>query len=102
MPSENTDYIFIDDPTNDKIYAVKILSGQYSNVIYKYGKISLREEAENDVCRLCYAYKIIYKPENLGTIDLDEDLSFKNYIGDVLNDILSNNEFKIGGNGEQS
>jgi len=102
MPKEITDYIFVDDPTSDHVYAVKLMSGQYKDTIYKYGKINLREDKKNDICRLCYAYKIIYKPDNFGNIDLDEDLVFKNYIGDVLNDILSNNEFKIGRDGEQS
>ena len=102
MPSEIIDYLFVDDPTNDKIYAVKLRSGTYSDVIYKYGNIRFEEDKDNDVCRLRYAYKIIYKPENLVNIDLDEDVDFKNYIGDVLNDILSNQEFKIGNHGEQS
>ena len=102
MPSENNDYIFVDDPTNNQVSAVKLTGGRYSNVIYRYGNIRFNEDAVNDTCTLSYAYKIIYKPENLGTIDLDEDASFKNYIGDILNDILSNNEFKIGDNGEQS
>jgi hypothetical protein len=99
MPSEITDYIFVDDPSNDKVYAIKLTSGQYSNLIYKYGSIRLNEDENNGVCKLSFAYKIIYIPKNLDKIDLDTDDVFKNHIGDVLNDILSNQEFKIGNHG---
>lgn len=99
MPSEITDYIFVDDPSNDKVYAIKLTSGPYCNLIYKYGNIRLNEDTENDVCKLSFAYKIIYKPKNLDKIDLDVNTEFKDYIGDVLSDILSNQEFKIGNHG---
>lgn len=99
MPSEITDYIFVDDPSNDKVYAIKLTNGPYYDVVYKYANIRLAEDEQNDVCTIHFAYKIIYKPKKLDKIDLDADDVFKNHIGDVLNDILSNQEFKIGNHG---
>jgi hypothetical protein len=99
MTKETIDYLFVDDPSNDTDYALKLISGQYSNLIYKYENIRLNEDEANNVCRLSFVYKIIYKPKKLDKIDLDTDDVFKNHIGDVLNDILSNQEFKMGNHG---
>jgi hypothetical protein len=99
MTKETIDYLFVDDPSNDTDYALKLISGPYSNLIYKYENIRLNEDEANNVCRLSFVYKIIYKPKKLDKIDLDTDDVFKNHIGDVLNDILSNQEFKMGNHG---
>ena len=37
MPKEISDYIFVDDPANDKVYALQLTSGEYANTRYKYG-----------------------------------------------------------------
>ena len=100
MPKEISDYIFVDDPANDKVYALQLTSGEYANTRYKYGNVKFVEDHERDTCKLSFAYKIIYKPNNLDNIDLDHDIQFKNHIGDVLTDILENQEYKIGSHGE--
>ncbi len=100
MPSEVTDYIFVDDETNDKVYAIRLVSGPYINTIYKYANIKISEDEKKDVCTLSYAYNIISTPSGCNKETLHDDANFKNYIGDILSDILSNQEYKIGKHGE--
>lgn len=100
MPKEITDYIFVDDPLNDKVYAIELTSGKYKTTRYKYRNIKFLEDADADSCILSFSYKVMYKPQNLYNIDTDHSIEFKNYIGDVLTDILSNQEYKIGSHGE--
>jgi hypothetical protein len=100
MPSEITDYIFVDDPTNDKVYAIRLVSGPYAGTIYKYANIKISEDTKKEVCTLSYAYNIMSTPNGCDKETLNRDVDFKNYIGDVLSDILSNQEYKIGNHGE--
>lgn len=100
MPSEITDYIFVDDPTNDKIYAIRLVSGPYRETVYKYANIKINEDASNDLCTLSYAYSIISTHHKTDKESLHSDTQFKNYIGDILSDILENQEYKIGSHGE--
>ena len=100
MPSEITDYIFVDDLKNDKVYAVRLVSGPYVDTTYKYANIKLNEDPEKEMCTLSYAYSIIATAEGHDKETLNVDAAFKDYIGDVLTDILSNQEYKIGNHGE--
>lgn len=100
MPSENTDYIFVDDPSNDKIYAIRIVSGEYADTVYKYANIKISEDTQKEECTLSYAYRIMSTSQKYDKETLDADVDFKNYIGDILSDILENQEYKIGNHGE--
>lgn len=100
MPSEISNYIFVDDPTNDKIYAIKIVSGSYIDVVYKYANIKISEDDKKQTCTLSYSYRIISTPEAYDKQSLHADEDFKNHIGDILSDILENQEYKIGSHGE--
>lgn len=100
MPSEITDYIFVDDPSNDKVYAIRLVSGPYVDTIYKYANIKISEDTQKEVCTLSYAYNIMSTSGAHNKETLQNDSIFKDYIGDVLTDILSNQEYKIGNHGE--
>jgi hypothetical protein len=100
MPSEITDYIFVDDPTNDKVYAIRLVSGPYVGTIYKYANIKISEDEKREMCTLSYAYCIMSTSSSYDKETLHADVEFKNYIGDVLSDILENQEYKIGNHGE--
>jgi hypothetical protein len=100
MPSEISDYIFVDDPTNNKVYAIRLVSGPYVDTIYKYANIKINEDTEKEMCTLSYAYNIMSTSSSYDKETLHSDADFKNYIGDVLSDILSNQEYKIGNHGE--
>ena len=77
---------------------IKLVSGRWAGVIYTYGRTRLVEDKEADVLKVSFVYKIERCPEGMDSQLLDSDSSFKNHIGDVLNHLLSQSEFKIGNN----
>jgi hypothetical protein len=85
---EGIDYCFI-YPKNDKSSVhIKFLEGVYKDTIFKYGKVKFKEE--NDQVYLLFAYDVlessVKKPAKL-----EKDDTFKNYIGDLLVEIMSSN-----------
>ena len=85
---EGIDYCFIypkDDATSVNI---RFLTGEYKDTVFKYGKVKFEEK--NDQVYLLFAYdvleSIVEKPKKL-----EKDESFKNYIGDLLVEIMSGN-----------
>jgi hypothetical protein len=91
---EGTHYVFVEKPSSD-FYSVKLLTGEYSGVIYTYGQVKITEDEERDTARVVFQFKIEEVSEHI-TIDLNKDPIFKDYIGDLLCSILEENEFKIG------
>ena len=85
---EGIDYCFI-YPKNDGIAVhIKFLDGPYKDTVFKYGKVKFKEE--NDQVYLLFAYDVLES-----TVDkpkkLEKDNTFKNYIGDLLVEIMSSN-----------
>lgn len=85
---EGIDYCFI-YPQNDKESVhIKFLEGPYKGTVYKYGKVKFKEES--DQVYLLFAYdvleSIVSKPKKL-----EKDETFKNYIGDLLVELMSSN-----------
>ncbi len=66
---------------------IKLTSNEYSGIIYTYGRVRLLEE--DDVLRVQFEYDIHENP--VGFVDRDK---FKNYIGDILIDLLEENLLK--------
>lgn len=85
---EGIDYTYIHSVTDDKTIHIKLTSGPFDGTIFKYGKIKFEEK--NDQAYLHFAYDVleskVSKPKKL---EKNED--FKNYIGDLLVEIISGN-----------
>lgn len=96
--TEKKDYVFVENDLHTDQYSIKLLSGRWAGVIYTYGRTRLTEDKENDVLKISFVYKIERCPDGMNSQSLDEDSDFKNYIGDLLNHLLSQSEFKIGNN----
>lgn len=87
---ENVDYVFLFPENDSSSVHIKLLSGEFKNTVYKYGKVKF--EPAGDLMVLKFAYDVIesscMKPRKL---EKNED--FKNYIGNLLVDIMdANNE----------
>jgi len=85
---EGIDYCFI-YPKNDKESVnIKLLEGEYKDNIFKYGKVKFEEK--NDEMHLLFAYDVLES-----TIDkprkLEKNEDFKNYIGNLLVELMSAN-----------
>ena len=85
---EGIDYCYI-YPKDDKTAVnIKFLTGQYEETVFKYGKVKLKEE--DDQVYLLFAYDVLESPVKKPA-KLEKDSDFKNYIGDLLVEIMSSN-----------
>lgn len=85
---EGIDYCFIYPKEDGSSVHIKFLEGPYKNTTFKYGKVKFKEE--NDQVYLLFAYDVL-ESENFKPKKLEKDESFKNYIGDLLVEIMSSN-----------
>ena len=92
------DYTFSENERADT-WAVR-LKTQYKDVLYEYGKISVKE-TENEEGVLSYQYNIIDSGEH-SEDELIQSEEFNNYIGAILEHIITDafdsGKFKIGEN----
>jgi hypothetical protein len=93
---EGKDYLLVEDDLHPDQFLIQLTSSGYAGVIYRYGKVSIIEE--NDQARLRFIYKIESVPDSLDIRAeyLKDDPEFNNHIGDILSDIISNNDYIIG------
>jgi hypothetical protein len=86
--SEGKDWEYIIPEDKGTTINLKLTSGDYINTIYQYGKVKV-EEASDGAMYLKFVYNIVETPYNKEELEKSED--FKNYIGDVLVNIMSQN-----------
>jgi len=85
---EGIDYCFIYPKDEDSIVHIKFLTGPYTNTTFKYGKVKIKEEP--DGAHLLFAYDVLESPV-MKPNKLEKDDAFKNYIGDLLVEIMTSN-----------
>lgn len=85
---EGQDYCFIYPKDDGTAVHIKFLQGPYKDTIFKYGKVKF-EERHNNVY-LLFAYDVIESPV-MKPKKLEKDETFKNYIGDLLVELMSSN-----------
>ena len=81
-PKHREDYVFVEKPGED-FTALKLISGPYASIVYKYGKVGFRPESEktpDGALPMVFDYTII---ENEIQADTDSQ-EFINHIGDIL------------------
>ena len=85
---EGIDYCFIYPQDDDQAVHIRLLDGPYKDTIFKFGKVKFEEK--NDQMYLLFGYDVlestVSKPRKL-----EKDDTFKNYIGDLLVEIMSGN-----------
>ena len=75
---------------NNKWQGIQLLesTGKYKDIIYKYGKVKFgKKETAKGELPLTFHYDLIYSNDMSGK-ELQEDLKFKNLLGDILMDIM--------------
>ena len=80
-PKHNEDYVFVEKPGED-FTGLKLISGPYAGIVYKYGNVGFRPESEavDGKLPMVFDYTII---ENKISADTDSQ-EFINHIGDIL------------------
>ena len=85
---EGIDYCFIYPKEDSTSVNIRLLEGPYKNTVFKYGKVKFEER--DDQMYLLFGYDVLEssvdKPKKL-----EKDDQFKNYIGDMLVEIMSSN-----------
>ena len=85
---EGKDYCFIYPKDDKQTVHIKFLEGPYRDTIFKYGKVKFKEE--NEQVYLLFAYDVLESPVTKPK-KLEKDSDFKNYIGDLLVELMSGN-----------
>jgi hypothetical protein len=78
---------FVERPSSE-LYSLKVIQGPYLGVIYTYGKVTLHEDEANDELKVKFDYKIDEVPENLNQKKLENSKDFRNFMGDILTQLL--------------
>lgn len=85
---EDVDYSFIYPKNDGTAVHIKLLSGPFKDTVFKYGKVKF--EPAGEMMALKFAYDVIesnvMKPRKM-----EKDENFKNYIGDLLVEIIGAN-----------
>ena len=84
---EGIDYSFIYPKEDDAAVHIKLLDGPYKDTTYKYGRVGFEEKDE----QVYLQFKFDVIESTIKTKILEKDLDFKNYIGDLLVEIMSSN-----------
>ena len=70
----------------EEFSCIKLTEGKYKDVVYHYGKVGFaKDENKDGTLPMKFDYTIKQNPNNL---DLNENVEFLNYIGDLLIEIL--------------
>lgn len=97
MITEN-DYKFVEKDQSETSYVMLTGDNEWNGTVFQYGNLKVRVDEDSDMAQLQFTYKII--DSTLQEDVLNEDESFKNYIGEVLQhiitDALDKGEYRIG------
>ena len=83
----NENYSIVESAKSD-YYGVKLDSGKYKDVIVIYGEVGIKEDLDLDSAKLSFNYTI-QDPGEHDSEDLDNDEYFKNYLGAILQHIIT-------------
>ena len=85
---EGVDYCFIYPKNDGTSVHIRFLDGPYKDTIFKYGRVTFEEK--NDQVYLLFAYDVLESPVDKPK-KLEKDEKFKNYLGDLLVEIMGSN-----------
>ena len=97
---EEFDYKLVDSDLHTDHFSIKLTSGIYNSAVYAYGDVKLTEEEVDgeQVGRLSFLYEVEEGNEEYTKEELDSNSDFQRHVGQVLESIITENEFKIGQN----
>ena len=79
---ENVDYEIIPDKGDDQAWNVRILRGQYTETVLKYGVIKFNEIPKN----MSFNFDIVYSPDTELTVN---DTSLQEFAGAMLEKVIA-------------
>ena len=85
---EGVDFNYVIPESEETTVGIKLLTGQYSDTVYQYGKVKIEEEKDGAIY-LRFVYNVM--ETTLNKEELEKSSEFKNHIGDILVSIMSQN-----------
>lgn len=80
---DGVDFKFVIAESDNAYVHIQILTGEYKDTVFKFGKVGIEEKG--DEAYLQFDYDVISSPIK----KVDKQVEFKNYIGDILLNIIS-------------
>ena len=80
------DYAIVENE-NSPLSGVLLKTGTWKDVIVVYGQVGIKEDQALDMATLTFNYTV-KDPGDFSVDELDNDESFKNYLGSVLQYII--------------
>ena len=77
------DYEYVVNEKDTNSVHIKLLTGEYKDTMFKYGKVGIEEKDGN--AYLQFDFDVLYSPVK----KVEKTLEFRNYIGDLLMDIIT-------------
>ena len=87
MKIDDSHYTFVENPSYP-MTGVKFQKGEWKDVIMTYGTVGIKEEVDMDQATLSFNYTIL-DPANNTIDELNDNETFKDYLGDVLRYIIT-------------
>ena len=81
------DYSIVENETS-AFQGVKLKTGTWKNVIVIYGQVGVKEDTALDMATLSFNFTV-QDPADFSVDELEKDESFKNYLGSVLQYIIT-------------
>jgi len=97
---DNNDFKYIESVVED-FYGIELLThSKWKGIQYIYGKVNINESPELGTATLGFTYQVV-DSKQFEEDDLINDIKFKNYLGGILQHIITDsldNGAKIGNN----
>jgi hypothetical protein len=86
------DYTLVENDAGElaDFYGIRLKTGKWKNVVFVYGKVSVREDKNAGSATLSFNYTI-QDPVDYDIEKLEKDPDFNNYLGALLQHIISDN-----------
>ena len=81
------DYSIVEND-NSAFQGVKLKTGTWKDVIVVYGQVDIKEDESLDMATLSFNYTV-QDPADFNVDELNQDESFKNYLGSILQYIIT-------------
>ena len=81
------DYSIVEN-NNSAFQGVKLKTGTWKDVIVVYGQVGIKEDESLDMATLSFNYTV-QDPADFNVDELNQDESFKNYLGSILQYIIT-------------
>ena len=86
----NKDYTLVEQEAGElsDFYGIRIKTGKWKDVVFVFGKVSIKEDTVKDMAKLSFTYNI--QDPNEHDIDtLQKDPDFNDYLGALLQHIVT-------------